>query len=226
MSKEEKRTKRQVNPSKTFNGWKWAFIGLTLLIIFFFIYLLLMFQPVPTHSSSKNDIDNATPKEENMITLTTSIHTEDVEWLMNTYLEEAVGEDYSNYRVALTNQFELHGEVEFLGFDIPFVLYFDPYVLENGNIQLRGDAVEVGRFSLPIQTVMRLFANQAEIPEFVGFDTEQEMIYVYLNRLFEEYSFDLRLQKIDLEADDIQIDLYLNEDSTIENIELLEETNF
>lgn len=221
MSEEQFRTQKSA-ADKASNGWKWAFLGLLIFNVLTVFYIWSLFEPVTTELSSSEHPDANSALAEDTLSLSTTIHTSDAQWLMNTYLEKAIDERSPNYRVELTDQLELFGNIEFLSFEIPFALFFNPYVMDNGNIQLRGVAVEVGRFSLPIQMVMTLFANQAEIPEFIGIDTENTFIYIYLDRLFKDYSFDLKLQTIDLEAENIQIAIYLDEGTISESIEALE----
>ena len=47
-----------------------------------------------------------------------------------------------------------------LGHDIPFYLYFDPYVMANGNVQLKAKSLSIGTLGLPIKEVLK-FAKRS-----------------------------------------------------------------
>ena len=98
------------------------------------------------------------------------------------------------------------------GTEVPFSLLFDPYVMENGNVQLRGKSVEVANFSLPVHLVMRLLGNQINFPDFIAFDSESQIIVLNLNELSMDLSFDLEMTQIDLINDVIEFNLQINED--------------
>lgn len=213
--------RRNNNERKRINLWKWSFLFLVAIIMGIVICFVRSIQPVDTQNQSV--ADTALVSEENKeIKLSTSINKEDTEWLVNTYLHETLGEDFSFYEVRLTNQLELHGNIDFLNFEIPFALYFSPFALENGNLQLRGEAVELANFSLPVSTVMSLFANQIDIPDFIDVNSQQRIIVIYLDVLTSEYTFDISISNFNLEENKIELDLFFNEQDIYNNIQLIE----
>lgn len=206
------RRSEQRNNNREVNGWKWAFLILLVLIIGFFGYLAINLQSVSINEQNTTPLD---PTDES-IELSASMNTEDTERLVNTYLDAAVEEDYT---VALTNQLEIHGNIAILGFDVPFSLYLDPYVTENGNIQLRGESVDLANFSLPVSGVMSLFANQMDIPDFVAIDSESQIIAINLNELTAELNFDIEMTQINLEEDVLELNLRVNEGTLADQIQ-------
>lgn len=206
------RRSEQRNNNREVNGWKWAFLILLVLIIGFFGYLAINLQSVSINEQNTTPLD---PTDES-IELSASMNTEDTEQLVNTYLDAAVEEDYT---VALTNQLEIHGNIAILGFDVPFSLYLDPYVTENGNIQLRGESVDLANFSLPVSGVMSLFANQMDIPDFVAIDSESQIIAINLNELTAELNFDIEMTQINLEEDVLELNLRVNEGTLADQIQ-------
>lgn len=201
---------------KELNGWKWAFLLLVVFITVGVVSLAINIRPV---SINKPNTAPLSVPDEN-IELSTRLNKNDTEQLINTYLDAAVGEDFENYTIVLTNQLEIHGSVFFLGVDIPFSLYLDPYVTENGNIQLRGESVEVASFSLPVSAVMSLVANQIDFPDFVAVDSEEQLIVINLNELTQPYNFDVQMTQIDLEADVLELNLRINEGTLSNQIQL------
>lgn len=206
--------KNKIN-QQGFNGWKWAFLGLVALIIGLFMYLGTALQPVTVNEANTETVEQS----DEVITLSTSLNRADTEAMINAYLNDTVGEDFSRYQVTLTNQLEIHGTVEVFGFEAPFSLYFDPYVLENGNIQLRGDSVELANFALPVSGVMSLFAQQVDLPTFIAVDSEKELVVINLSELTEDFSFDVAMDKIDLADDLIRLNLFLNQGTISDNIQ-------
>lgn len=215
MSKEMNRSQNTKNSRNGLNLWKWAFISLVAFLVGLFVLFIKSIQPVRT-----NHVADPTPvNQEEVVILSTAVNKEDAEWLMNTYLNETIGEDFSAYDIRLTDQLELHGSIEFFSLEIPFSLYFALYVLENGDLQLRGESVQLANISLPVSTVLSLFANQVEIPEFMDIDSQQQIILVHLSELTNEYTFDVSISKIDLADDIIEVNLYLDEQSIYENLQ-------
>ena len=131
---------------------------------------------------------------------------------MNTYLTYSIGEEFENYHIELSDALEINGKLNVFGTEVPFSLLFDPYVMENGNVQLRGKSVEVANFSLPVHLVMRLLGNQIKFPDFIAFDSESQIIVLNLNELSMDLSFDLEMTQIDLINDVIEFNLQINED--------------
>lgn len=208
MKTNQTRSNNDSNKPK-FNGWKWSFITLVLLIIGFIVYLGFLLQPVSTNQSETEPIVS----EVDQVSLTTSLTKEDTELIINEYLSKAMGNEFESYSVVLSDDLEIHGEMNILSFNVPFTLYFSPYALENGNIQLRGETVELANFSLPVSGVMSLLAQQLALPEFIAIDSNAQMIEIDLTKLMQDYSFDLTVDQIDLEQDIIQFNLGIDKDS-------------
>ena len=211
-----KRRERGKSDNRQVNGWKWAFIALVVLILSSLFLLLRALQPVEVSEPNRNP--NVMSDEG--IELSTSINKEDTEQLINTYLSSSLGEDFENYRVALSNQLEIHGGLKILGVEVPFTLFFDPYVMENGNVQLRGEGVEVANFSLPVNLVMRLVGNQIDFPEFIAFDSESQTIVINFNELTTDYNFALEMTQIDLIDNQIELNLRIDENTILEQIQM------
>jgi uncharacterized protein YpmS len=211
MNEQQTRSNQQ-NQKRTGNGWKWAFFILLALVLGFFAYLAINLQPVSVNEQN----DTPTMTTDDTIVLSASMNTEDTEQLINTYLEAEMTEDFEGYTVALTNQLEIHGDITILGFAVPFSLYLDPYVTENGNIQLRGESVELANFSLPVSGVMSLLANQMDFPDFVAIDSGRQIIGINLDELTTEYNFDIEMTQINLEEGMLGLNLRVDE-GTITN---------
>lgn len=218
MQENNQRTQQKKTSQSSFNGWKWAFILLVTLIIGLFIYLAVSIQPVSINEPNVEP-EPMPAATEDTIELAAQMNKEDTEQLINTYLNTAIGEEFENYHLALTDQLEIHGTIDVFGFEVPFGLYLDPFVQENGNIQLRGESVELANFSLPVSAVMSLVATQVDFPEFIAMDSEDQVIFIQLNELTEELNFDIEMTKIALEADELELNLRVSEEAIREQIQ-------
>ncbi len=209
---------REQRKQQKVNGWKWAFILLVIFIGFLFLLFIWAIQPVEKSPSSQptSELSGET------IELTTSMEKEEAEQLINMYLTYSIGEEYAHYRIVLTDQLEIHGILEFLGFDVPFALFLDPYVMENGNVQLRGKAVEVANFSLPVSLVMRLVENQVAFPAFIAFDSESQIIVIHLDQLTAEDNFAVEMTTIDLNDGLIELNIRFDEEVILEQLEQID----
>lgn len=200
-------TRSDIDSSKQkINGWKWAFITLVLLLVGSIIYITSLLRPISTNQIKTEEVIETRDK----VSLTTSLSKSDAELIINEYLEEAIGEDFEGYNIVLSDDLEIHGNITILNFDVPFKLFFSPYALENGNIQLRGKTVELANFSLPVSGVMSLLTRQLDLPEYILVNSNTQIIEIDLVSLMQNNSFDIAVDQIDLEQDIIQFNLGFN----------------
>lgn len=216
MNEQSNRPELRGSNRKTVNVWKWAFFFLVFILISLSILFVTRIQPVRINQTTQERMISS----EDTIELSTRMNKENTEQLMNTYLAHAAGEDYEGYHISLTDQLEIRGTVDFFGFQVPFSLYLEPYVMENGNIQLRGEGVEVADLSLPVSLVMRLIGNQVDFPNFIAFDSEAQIIAIHLDELTQDYNFDVEMTTINLADSVIELNLRVNEEAMIEQIQL------
>lgn len=170
---------------------------------------------IKTVSINEPNMDTVVYTDQEMI-VTTSATREDTEQFINTFLSTNLDEAYNNFSVEIQDQLNVHAQLELFQFTVPFTLSFDPYVLENGNIQLRADTVEIDNFSLPVGATMSLLANQLEVPYFISIDSESEMIVINLNEFSEKQDIGIQMVRIDLPEDIIQMNVYIHEDMMME----------
>lgn len=191
--------------TKNINWWKWAFITLVIVIFLFFMRLFFLIQPKSIHQEKSNIKD--TDQEE--VVLETSLHTKDAEKLMNQFLENN-NEETSNYTVELTTELLLHGDIDIFGLEVPFSLSFDPYVLEDGNVQLKAKKLNLSAISLPVDIALSLIVTSLEIPDFIAVDSKEQIIVILFDQL-KSSSFHVEFTKIDLEEDLITLNLYMKD---------------
>lgn len=212
MKKEQSRTTKKNKSS--FNGWKWAFISLVSLILIGLFFLIRALQPVVLENeATQRPIDS-----KNEVSLVSIITTEDAETIMNQSIQAMVVDERLSYEVQLDDQLKILSKVNVFNFEIPYTLFFDPYVTEDGNIQLRADAIELANFSLPVSAVMSILTGELDLPAYIGIDSEEKMILIDFNKLSTQYDKRITMEKIDLENNEIQLKLSLNKDTLIEGL--------
>lgn len=224
MKKEQSRITKKNKSS--FNGWKWAFISLVSLILIGLFFLFRALQPVSMQEEATKQSLESTDE----VSLVSTITTEDAETIMNSSIKAMITDEQFSYEVVLDEQLEIHSNVELFSFKIPYTLFFDPYVTEDGNLQLRADAIQLANFSLPVSAVLSLLAGELELPPYIGVDSELQLILIDFNKMSAAYDFGITMQKVDLENNDIQLKLSVNQATLIEAIHFennsqLEDTN-
>ncbi len=201
---------RKEKSKRTTNWWKWAFIVLVLLLVFGLFQLVRLVQPV---NENEPNLEVVTPEETEMV-LGTTTNRQDAEQFiqafLTTYFEES-NETNEQYVVTLDDSLNIIGELEVFQFSVPFTLSFVPFVLENGNVQLRGQSVQIGGLSLPVSAVINLMANQLEIPEYVSVNGDDASITINLNELSVAHNIRVEMVRIDLPHDTIEMNLYIDE---------------
>lgn len=216
MSENFRRTNQKNPNNKSVNWWKWLFLLLISLIVIGLAWFVLSVRSVSINEPNNEEVVQSTDE----MVLSTSLAKEDAERLINSYLTTTTKENATDYTVSLTDQLEIAGTVDLFNLDVPFTLYFDPYVVENGNLQLRAESVQLASFSMPVSAVMSILANQLEVPTFIAIDSDTQMIVINLNELRAQYDIGVEMTKVDLENDDIQLNLFVDEISLIENMNL------
>lgn len=209
----EKRSK-DIGKKASINWWKWAFVSLVSLIFIGIILLIRSIQPVMIQ---EEDVQEPIELKDE-VSLVSTITKEDAAIIMNESIQAMIVDEKTTYEVRLDNQLEILSKVQVFNFDIPYTLFFDPYVTEDGNIQLRADAIELANFSLPVSAVMSMLANELELPSYIGIDSEEKIILIDFNELSAQYDKRITMEKIDLENNEIQLKLSLNKDTLIKGL--------
>lgn len=199
---EQKRTNKE--KKETTNYWKWAFLVLLAILIGTGIWFVRQLQPV-----SVGEVNEAPVDTTDVMTFSVATQKEDLTQVINQYIQEEVQGDNVNYQVMIDETFQLSGSFELFGFEIPFDLYMDPYVTENGNIQLRANQLSLGQLNVPISFAMNQMGSQLSIPDWVAFDGETETITFNLNEFQLDSGMYFSAERINLEENEILMNVYL-----------------
>ena len=193
---------------KKMNGWKIAFLVLTAFVIGTGIFLgTRIFAIREPNYSETAKVTNTKGQE----VTTISMNKSQLNALIDYYLTDFQKDSSVKYQFALENEAMLSGETKVLNFPVHFYLYFDPYVMENGNIQLRAKSMSIGTLGLPIEEVMKLVKRNYDFPEWIEVTPKDKAITLRLDQFQLPTGLFVKAKKINLIDDEIQVGLYLPE---------------
>ena len=202
--KAETRTTKTVH--NKINGWKIAFlvlVGILLGGIIFSTVRIFTARETNLPPSSETTVPKGSP------VLTMNTNKKKLITVMEYFLNDLQKGSDVKYEFYLENQAMLKGEFKILGANVDFYLYFDPFVMDNGNIQLKARDLSIGSLNLPVSQVMATVKRGYKFPKWVAIDPKDQTIVLKLNEFKLENGMFIKANHIDLVGDDIQFSLYL-----------------
>ncbi|MDZ7835506.1 MAG: YpmS family protein [Alkalibacterium sp.] len=194
------------------SGWKWAFLVLLFINIGALIWLSVQLDLFSDSETTQPASEELAVSEDD-INLEVVTDKEQVDRVVNLFLQEELAERFNGYTVSVSELVELNGALNIFGFDVDFGLHMEPLVMENGNLQLRAERISLGELDLPVGIALNILSQQLELPEWIRIESEQEFILVAFNEFSLENGLQLRMRRIDLEGDDIRLDIILPEEA-------------
>ncbi|SDK63324.1 YpmS family protein [Alkalibacterium thalassium] len=199
------------NRNRGTNGWMWAFLILLGIIISLSIWVIVRLQP--SNSDYTGEQAGDVTVIEDSLSFEVVTDKNQLNRVINLYLEEELDEQFTGYNVMIDEDVQLSGALQVFGFDVDFLLRMDPYVVDDGNLQLRATSIQLGSFDLPIGIAMSVLSQQLDLPHWIRVDSEQQMILVALNEFQLENDVQFAMQRIDLQEDDIRLNIILPEEA-------------
>ncbi|MCF1585477.1 YpmS family protein [Tetragenococcus koreensis] len=191
------------------NKWKVAFLALLGIIVglvgFFFL------RATQQREVIQYDTQPIVQREGEPV-LSINSDKEQINALIDFYLQNYQKDSDVEYHFQLENQAMLTGDFKVLGAPITFYLYFDPYVTDDGNVQLQADSLSIGTLDLPVKQVMKMIEKSFKFPKWIEFNPDEETVLVRLDQFRMENGLFVKAEKINLVDDDIQVSLYLPQD--------------
>lgn len=201
----------KVENKKKVNKWKVAFLILAGLILgtllFFTIRITQDREPNLTKTETIAEKDG-TP------VLSVQSNKKQVNALIDFYLEDFQANSDVKYKFYLENEALLNGTFDVLGHPIQFYLYFEPYVMDNGNIQLKAKSLSLGTLGLPIKEILKFVQRDYKLPKWVEVDPDEKTILLRLDQFQMQNGLFLKAEKINLVDDDISMTIYLPKETT------------
>jgi len=183
----------------------WKILFFTLLAVnLVFAGILSYWMTRPIEDTASLDRLN---QNKDMVSIPFSSNKEDLNRVINHYIEEEVADSPIDYDVLLTDNLELYGTLRAFGKDVQLKVLFEPYTTNNGNILLRHRSIQIGEMSLPATFVLNYINEKYKVPEWVTINPAKKTIYLSLREMDLKSGITLEAKKFDLRNDDIQMNL-------------------
>jgi uncharacterized protein YpmS len=206
MENGEKKRKKVLTVKKKPNYWKAAFIILVAVIIASLAFVFVRITQVrePNYQAVPEIVE-----KEGTPVISIQSNKKQVNALIDFYLSDFQKGSDITYKFYLENEAMLNGTFKVLGHPIQFYLYFDPFVMDNGNVQLKAKSLSVGTLGLPIKEILKFVQRDYKLPKWVEVDPDERTILLRLDQFRMQNGLFIRAEKINLIDDDIQMNIYL-----------------
>lgn len=201
-----KRKKIKFPKEKQMNRWKIAFLTLIGALIGSLIFIGVRVTQVrePNYQPAPEIMER-----QGKPVLSIQADKQQVNDLIDFFLTDLQKGSEIKYTFYLENEALLNGTFNVLGHPIQFYLYFDPYVMDDGNVQLKAKSLSIGTLGLPIKEILRSVQKDYALPSWVEVDPAEKLILLRLDQFQMQNGLFVRAEKINLVEDDIRLNLYL-----------------
>lgn len=185
------------------NKWKTAFfvlLGLVLAVIITIFFMAM----VPPDGMKK---DQAEVKDGEMVGFLIRTNKDDVNKLINHYLQKEVADTPVNYQVQVNDEVELYGTVPFFSQELNMKMTFEPEALKNGDLLLKQKSISVGQLRLPVPYVLEFIRKSYKLPKGVEIRSAERQILVHMQELTLKSDAKIQAITFNLEKDDISFKL-------------------
>lgn len=208
MIKKENRQEKPKNSKlvQFFNNpWRIAFIVLVAVLVGFSLVLINRI------TTPRMTYDKSAPKIETKgkAILDINMKKAQVNESLNFFMKDMMEESGVDYSFNLENEAMIDGTFKLLGHETHFYLYFDPFVLNDGNIQLRAKSLSVGSLNVPIPAMINYISSTTDLPDWIEIDADKQIINLHLDKFKMKNGLAIKAKKINLIDDDISFSLYL-----------------
>ncbi|MFB4170114.1 YpmS family protein [Virgibacillus sp. JSM 102003] len=182
------------------NRWKRFFlILLGLNVVIFICIIALIFWPVSGTETPTNDKYNAQQSSEFVVRTTKKNLNE----LVNAYTDKLLKGTNHHYKVSLEEDVHLIGELPVFSSTVPLSVHFEPFVQENGDVILEQKSISIGLLELPNQKIMEYMKKYLPMPKWVTVNPKDEEIYLAVTDMEIRSNFQVSVEHIDLEANNL-----------------------
>lgn len=190
------------------NPWKVSFFLLAGLVLAGVVYLFSVMAAV----SDSDPLPTTKPNTEMYNALTVRTTKSDFEGIANTYIYRAMDKDAMAIDLAIEDEVVISSELEVFSYRLPVKMYFNPIVLEDGNLMLKQSSLEIGKLNLPPSTVLKVLKDSEQLPPWMVVRPKEEEIFINLNDLPISGDIKVKAKEIDLEQDDILLEIFIPEE--------------
>lgn len=178
MEKNSVSRRTQMHPSKKINPWKWGFLILIALMLGTSLYVM---QRV-SHAPDSVKLTQVTTRHKTAFSV--NLTKKQANRVVAHYLKSYLKNSSLKYQLYFKGESAfLKGQLKFLGYPMTYTLDFKPYVLENGDIQLRLGKLLLGDLPIPAKQVFNFMGSSYDLPDFVHLDSQHARITLLLSKL-------------------------------------------
>lgn len=179
----------------------WLLLSLDVIIIV--VLLALIFWPVEeANIPSRHQVD-----EEQSSSFTIRTTRENLDELVNAYLDKLLKGSQHHYKISLEDDVHLMGELPVFSTTVPLSVHMEPLVQKNGDIVLKQKSISIGLLELPNKKIMEYMKKYLPMPEWVAIDPADSEIYLAVTQMDIKSNFHVKVKHLDLEANNIAIQL-------------------
>lgn len=189
--------------------WKKAFFSLFIVNLLILIGIIAMIF-LPTGEKSKIEQNLSSKNSESSLLI--EAKKDDLNKLINQFIEKENTDGTIDYKVLLTDQVELYGTLPIFDQDVEMKLTFDPKALDNGDIILTQNTASIGKVQLPTRYILNFIKKQYHFPKWVEIFPNEKMIYIHLTEVPLKDQFHLQANNFDLKDDDISFSLIVDQE--------------
>lgn len=215
MNLEEKRSqankvneeeKQQQRPTDI---WKWAFLILLGLLIGCVTWFAVQIFSQPADTEIEDTTTQQVASSEN-IHFEVRSEKQELEDVANQFLQkESKDNSAIQYKLTIRDSVVISGELNIFNIPVDFELNLDPYVMQNGNLQLRATDLSLGDLRLPVSFVMKQMDKQLNLPDMVSVNADSKFIVVQLDEFYLDSGIHFSMEHINLEQNDIRVNVYI-----------------
>ena len=89
-----------------------------------------------------------------MVSIPFTSNKEDLNRVINHYIDEESADSPIDYEVLLTDKLALYGTLSAFGKEVQLKVLFEPFITDDGNILLRHRSIQIGEMNLPATFVL------------------------------------------------------------------------
>ncbi|UJF14793.1 YpmS family protein [Jeotgalibaca sp. MA1X17-3] len=198
---------------QTGKKWKTAFFVLLLAIIVFFTaaYFSLF-----SNVKNPNLTEFTSTQEQSTSTFTAEVTLNAID--LQTLLQQSLLEltEGSVPEIEVGEKIHLLGSLEVLGLPITYNLQGEPFLLEDGNLQIKIEKIKLGNLSLPIQQSLQILKSQIDPALPIEINTDEEVIHFLLSDIQTETVQEIKLLDINKELQEYTFEITLPKESLLQ----------
>ncbi|OCA83462.1 DUF2140 family protein [Pradoshia sp. D12] len=185
------------------NKWKGLFLGLLAInLIAACILIYWTTRPIKDEESL-----NKLATNDEKVEIPFTSNKEDLNRIINYYIEEESSDSPIKYEVLLKESLELYGTLSAFGRNVEIKVLFEPVTLENGDLLLKHEAIQIGGMSLPATFVLNYINEKYDTPEWVMIRPKEKNIYLALSQMDLKSGITVKAKSFDLKNDEIKLSL-------------------